>query len=320
MNLLKEFKKVFAITAVAVMSLVALPIGGVVEAATIPSVSISPRNGNNTWVYVSNPSKVGENAVIDYTVTVSGTKEQIHELRMNKQPLKVTLNNFSGSTNLVLESATETKVVYILQLKDLKGVGINKWIDVEPKIGGKASSNMFEIKARDYVKPVVVLSNPTPNSVKQGETIVMTIAATDDVGIKQFNISESSIILKGFTADKKLTGTGNNRTLTLSNVQGQPGQKTIYVSGAILMDTYTNIADAVTSKAFTLVENTIVNPNKPDDTKTPDNGNANNNDNSNTNNANANNNTGTNAGNIIINNNVNVGMPANWRPSPNTGK
>lgn len=321
MKLLKEFKKVFAVTAIAVMSLISLPIGSAVEAATTPKVTVKSVSGENGWVLQAD-SVV--NPLYEYNVTIEGTASQITEMLKSQKPMKVVLENFKGSVNLVLKSYTTTTINALVQIKNIKGLGINKRVRIEPSIGGVGYSSYFTIKARDTQKPELVVSNPTPSTVKQSQTIVMTIAATDNVGVEQFNISNQSIVLNGFTADKKLTGTGNFRTLTLSNIQGTAGEKSIYISGAILADAGANFGDAVT-KTFTLIENVIEDPNKDDDKKQDDDkttDNTNNNDNSNTSNANANNNTGTNAGNIIINNNNNITVdyrPADWRPNPNTG-
>jgi signal transduction histidine kinase len=106
---------------------------------------------------------------------------------------------------------------------------------------------------------------------------------SDDKGIANIWLSSGSIVLNGFTANIRITGTGNSRTITLSNVQGAVGgSKSISITGGTASDAAGNLSNAATSAAFIIVKDNDV----PQDPKPQD----------------------------------QTNKPADWIPNPNTGK
>ncbi|MCX8074084.1 MAG: hypothetical protein N2749_00660, partial [Clostridia bacterium] len=95
------------------------------------------------------------------------------------------------------------------------------------------------------------LSAPSTSVVNSGGSVTFTITYT---GAYSIMIGPGSIVTNGFTATKTVTGTGNTRTITLSNVQGISGSKTISITGGTAISDTGALSYAVTSTAFTLQE------------------------------------------------------------------
>ncbi len=77
-----------------------------------------------------------------------------------------------------------------------------------------------------YVRPSVGISSPSKTSVNAGGSVSYNIIYSDaDV----INLSSSYVTLNGFNANVSVSGSGNRRTVTLSNIQGSSGRKSIAI-------------------------------------------------------------------------------------------
>jgi len=116
----------------------------------------------------------------------------------------------------------------------------------------------------DTAKPTVNISRPNASSVYAGETITYTLYLADNVGIAQDNVYPGNINLHGFTATKKVSGTGGTRTVTLSNIQGTAGSgKYISVNAGALVDAAGNKSNAASSFTFELKKKAAADTAKP---------------------------------------------------------
>ena len=72
-------------------------------------------------------------------------------------------------------------------------------------------------------------------------------------------LSEKSLGLEGFTADKKVViNKDNTATVTLSNIKGEiGGNKVLRVAGGTAIDEDLNMANAVTATAFTIEQKPV---------------------------------------------------------------
>lgn len=103
--------------------------------------------------------------------------------------------------------------------------------------------------------PALSVSALSTKTVKEGGSITFTLSYSGD--IRKISLKESDIGLDGFTANKKITVSGNNRIVTLSNIKSTSTVytgKVVRVAGGTAIDNDFNMANAVTSKAFTIIK------------------------------------------------------------------
>ena len=117
----------------------------------------------------------------------------------------------------------------------------------------KITKDGVTVKEDDLTTPMITVATETA-SIEPGEQIVYTVAFSDNEELGTINLTADKITLNGFTATITITGTGNVRTITLSNVQGTAGNKTITIAAGVATDTSGNVSTAVTSEAFALEE------------------------------------------------------------------
>lgn len=103
----------------------------------------------------------------------------------------------------------------------------------------------------DVEKPTVQIElNQT--SISQGADMLITLVFEDNNEIAVIDLSTEDIVLNGFTATKEISGEGFMRVVTLSNVQGDSGEKTITINGGVVIDESNNTSDETTSPEFVL--------------------------------------------------------------------
>ena len=131
-------------------------------------------------------------------------------------------------------------------------------IDTSGNVSKAVTSAVFTMTKKDTKSPQISTGGPTPNKIYAGETVRYIITITDEEGIEKFNLSEEYIVLHGFTADVKVTGTGNyKRGITLSNVQGKPGaDKYITIKAGAAVDTSGNKTAETACNKFEILANT----------------------------------------------------------------
>lgn len=118
---------------------------------------------------------------------------------------------------------------------------------------------------KDTEKPKISIAKANPVSVKVDGEVSFNVDYTDNVGIDKITLKESDITLYGFTAKIKVTGEGNSRKITLSNIKGDlGGMKFIKIAAGTATDKVGNKIDEVTKSGyFKLVDDTT--SSKPDD-------------------------------------------------------
>lgn len=170
------------------------------------------------------------------------------------------------------------------------------------------TSNTFSIIGTDNIAPTLSIIGPSVSTVKNGDSITFIARYTDNVKVKDVILFKNSIKLNGFTANISVSGSGANgkvveRTITLSNIQGSNGNKSITICDATASDASSNRAKGATSRVFKINNNV-------------DNSNIQNNENK----TNENNNTDDNNENEVNQNNQTDGTkPSDWIPNPKTG-
>ena len=94
------------------------------------------------------------------------------------------------------------------------------------------------------------LSGPSSKVVEEGGSVSFKLTFSGDVA--DISLRDSSVALVGFTAKKTFSGTGNVRTLTLSNIKGTGSGKYIKVAGGIALSRTGNGSNPVNSSMFTV--------------------------------------------------------------------
>ncbi len=255
-------------------------------------------------VVVSDPSatSVKKGGSLSYTFTY-GDNRGVKDIVLNSSD--VTLNGFTANISIAVSGNKR-----IVTLSNINGtVGAGKYISLRANTAydlagntalGIAATESFSLlndttTEQDTTAPNISISAANPNEIYNGQTVKFIVDYTDNVGISKIDLTASKITLNGFTADIYVSGTGNQRLITLYNVQGTVGSnKTITISGGTAVDASGNIAPSASSQSFTIKA-------------TEEN---NNNNNGNNNNNNNNNNNG---------NNSNNNKPSDWVKNPNTG-
>lgn len=117
----------------------------------------------------------------------------------------------------------------------------------------------------DTEAPTIEIGALSSDSIKIGEDISFEIKYKDNKEMGEITLTNHDITLYGFKADIKITGEGNTRTVTLSNVQGHlGGLKYITVAGNTAKDKAGNVVkNGGQTSMFKVIDNDT--KNKPDD-------------------------------------------------------
>ena len=121
------------------------------------------------------------------------------------------------------------------------------------------------VKSDDTENPALSISKASLTSIKPGEEITYTVEYTDNAEMGEITLNERDITLYGFNADITVSGEGNTRKITLSNIQGSlGGLKYIVISANTASDKAGNkIKENTKSGYFKLVDDSVAS--KPDD-------------------------------------------------------
>ena len=226
-----------------------------------PSVSLSAPSVNS----------VNVGGTVTYVVTFADNKAVTN---VNLSSAYVNLNGFTANVSVTGTGNTRNVV-----LSNIQGTAGNKNISIkagaaEDAAGNKtlATPNSISFKLNqaattttnvDSVRPSVSISEPSAKQIYVGGTVTYVVTFADNKGIAKVNLSDAYLTFNGFTASVKITGTGNTRTVTLSNVQGEIGKNyNIVVKAKAAEDAAGNgTIQTPHSVSFQLV-------NKPTETKT----------------------------------------------------
>ena len=230
---------------------------------TRPSISIS----------LPNQTKINNGQTVTYKVTYADNVG-LQKIDLKASDIKtigftadVSIANGSGNTRLVI-------------LRNIQGaIGGNKAIEVAAgtawdAAGNKAlgipSSEPFEIvdtpvDPTDDTRPSISISLPDPDTIYTGETVKYIVTYKDNVGIAGIDLKPSDITLYGFTADINISGEGDQRTITLSNIQGEiGGMKFIGIAAGTAWDEAGNKTLGIpASEPFRIIERPKEEPEKP---------------------------------------------------------
>ncbi|MBQ7088021.1 MAG: TIR domain-containing protein [Clostridia bacterium] len=111
----------------------------------------------------------------------------------------------------------------------------------------------------DNTAPTVSITTPLTaegsSYVSNGETILFSVHVSDNRALSQYNLFPSMIELDdGLSADITVTGTGNTRTVTLSNISGTPGKHKVTILEGCAVDDAGNRSFELTSDYFYIKE------------------------------------------------------------------
>ena len=248
-------KKVTSIICVLTIVLMTLPIGNYVSAFS------------SVYLGISAPSNYNPNAGGSISFTLSYTGD-VASIMIGTG--SVVLNGFTANKSITGTGNTRT-----LTLTNLQGSGSGKSVSItggtamasNGSLSNAVTSGTFTINSitpSDTTAPVLAITGPNPNSIKVGQTVTFTAKYTDNVGIASIMLGTGSIVLNGFTANKSITVSGNDRIITLTNIQGSiGGSKTISITGGTAMDAAGNLSNAATSSAFTITETVVTTDTTP---------------------------------------------------------
>ena len=117
----------------------------------------------------------------------------------------------------------------------------------------------------DTVNPTMEVSDLSLKEIKAGGQIAFVITYSDDKEMGEITLNKNDFTLYGFTADIDIKESGNTRTITLSNIQGNlGGLKYVRIASKTAKDKAGNVVQSgVTTNMFKIVDNST--KNKDDD-------------------------------------------------------
>lgn len=243
----KNINKIISIFILISIAISNLPLG-TISAYVRPSIA------------VSNPNKTTVNAgdSVSYQISYSDADE------IYLSSSYVTLNGFSANISVYGNGNTKT-----ITLSNIQGTSGNKSISIKAnsaqnEVGyAYAIPNSYSFNlVNDSVRPSIAISAPNNTSVYNGGTVVYTVTFSDNKQISKINLSSSYVTLNGFSANVSVSGSGNTRMITLSNINGTAGKKNISIKAGAAQDASGNSTYAISkSDSFTIIQKAVVKPN-----------------------------------------------------------
>lgn len=122
-----------------------------------------------------------------------------------------------------------------------------------------------EEEKKDETAPIMEISELSDKTTQIGKEISFEIAYKDETEMGEITLNKNNITLYGFTADINISGEGNTRKVTLSNIQGNlGGLKWIEISDKTAKDKAGNeVKEKGKTATFKVIDNDT--KNKPDD-------------------------------------------------------
>ena len=117
----------------------------------------------------------------------------------------------------------------------------------------------------DAISPIMEIGQYNKESIKIGEEISFEIKYNDDKEMGEITLNSNDLTLYGFKADITISGEGNTRKVTLSNIQGHlGGLKYVKIASNTAKDKAGNVVSQGGNTAtFKVIDNDT--KNKPDD-------------------------------------------------------
>ena len=121
---------------------------------------------------------------------------------------------------------------------------------------------IYVIAATDTTPPSVVVSGLSSSTVAyQGESMSFKVYFSDETAMGDITFTKNHVMLIGFKGDVSVSGTGNTRTVTISNLNDDSDTANkITIRANAAKDEAGNTSKVFTSSAFTITE-------RPDTTK-----------------------------------------------------
>ena len=268
MKILKNMKKTFAILSIVALGFTMNIFTNDTVDASLVTMSTSPLS----------TTVVEEGGSINFTLTYDGDVKSIA-----LSEASIATKGFTS--NISIKANGNNRIVTLSNIKDDGASTENRVyitggtaVSSDGKLSNSSKTQAFTIKdkvAADTQAPVATITGPNPNSIYAGETVKYTITYSDNVGIASINLTNNSLKLVGFTANISISGTGNTRTVTLTNVQGTLGSgKYILVAGGTAVDKAGNLCNSLTGNKFSIVAKPVENKpveNKPVENKPTEN-------------------------------------------------
>lgn len=245
----KSINKIISVIVLLSIVISNLPLGVINAYVARPSVA------------VSRPSKTTVNAggSVSFTIMFSNADE------IYLSASYVTLNGFNADIYVSKNGDSRT-----ITLSNIQGSNGNKNISIkagaaENDAGDSlATPNSYSFNLvntpRDIIKPSISVSSPNKTTVNAGESVSYTLTFTDDSGAVKVNTTSSHIALNGFNANISVSNSSNRSVVTLTNIQGSNGNKSISIKAGTAQDNAGNITSAINSTvSFNLVNKTVNN-------------------------------------------------------------
>lgn len=117
----------------------------------------------------------------------------------------------------------------------------------------------------DKEAPKMEVENFSSQSIQKGDSLSFKVKYTDNKEMGDITLNNNDIKLYGFTAEIEITGSGNERTVTLKNVQGDlGGLKYVQIADNTAKDKAGNsVGEGKKTGMFKIVNNDT--KNNPDD-------------------------------------------------------
>jgi len=126
-------------------------------------------------------------------------------------------------------------------------------------------TDLREDEKKDETAPTMEIGNLSETTTQIGKEISFDITYKDETEMGDITLNNNDITLYGFKADVKISGEGNTRKVTLSNIQGNlGGLKYIRIASKTAKDKAGNeVKESGKTSMFKVVNNDT--KNKPDD-------------------------------------------------------
>ena len=222
------------------------------------NISVSGSGVNERYITLSNiQGSVGATGYISYIAGGVATNEAGGNIEM--------------SGNIGWNSATFTIVAsYVPEPTPSpapSGDNGNNYLPPSVDNGDNNSGNQEEQKPeeKDETAPTMEIGDFSKSSCERGEEMSFEITYKDDKEMGDITLEKKDITLYGFKADVKISGDGNKRKVTLSNISGNlGGLKYVSISGGTAADKAGNkVKDGGKTAMFKVVDQDT--KNKPDD-------------------------------------------------------
>jgi len=235
----------------------------VVADSVRPSISVSAPSANS----------VNVGGTVKFVITFADNVA-VNSVNLSKD--YINLNGFTANVNVDGNGNART-----VTLTNIQGAAGNKNISIKAGAVVDAAGNnslatpnsvSFKLNAGairgsvDEVRPSVSISEPNVKEVYVGGTVSYVITFADNTGISNIKLSKDYLKFNGFTADVNVTGEGNTRTVTLSNIQGKVGTNynIVVLKGAAEDAAGNQTIETPHSISFKIVQKVVTPSNKID--------------------------------------------------------